>query len=298
METLIRAATPVDLPAVFYTWLAAEGEAPEQAPRPDDAAPSALAHVLESGRMLVAERAGRVIGFATAIARGQVTFLGQLFVLPEVQSAGVGQRLLRAVMPDDGWQRATVSSSDPRATALYVRHGMRPFWPVFDLAVSVERLGCLPETDVAVAVARPEDSNLIGMDAEIAGRLRPQDHSYWVEHKAGVPLRFERGGKTLGYGYVLVQPQSSDARWYGDTVRVGPLGVHDEADAVDCLVCALNWARERGGRLSVLVPGPHPGLRTLLEAGFHIGEIETFLSSGEQPFTDGRRYIPSGGGLF
>lgn len=298
MDIRIRAAQPHDLPAVFSTWLATEGESPEQQPRPGDPVPSALPHVLETGQMLVAEDDNGLVGFAAVAYREPVTFLGQMFILPDAQSAGIGQALLRAVMPDDGRQRSTVSSSDPRALGLYVRHGMRPLWPVLDLGASVERLRPFRRTDVEIIRAEPGDPELVEWDTEVGGRLRPQDHAYWVQQKAAVPLWFERHGKRLGYGYVQLQPHSNDARWYGETVRVGPLGVRDAPDAVDCLVAALGWAREQGGRLSVLVPGPHPGLRPLLDAGFQIGDIETFLSTAEPPFTDGCRYIPSGGGLF
>lgn len=298
MNIHIRPAQPHDLPAVYSTWLAAEGEAPEQPPQPGDPVPSALPHVLRTGHMLVAEDDNGLVGFAAVAYREPVTFLGQLFTTPNAQSSGVGHALLRAIMPDDGRQRSTVSSADPRALGLYVRHGMRPVWPVFDLGVSVERLRSFPRTDVDIVMAEAADPELARWDTEIGGRLRPQDHAYWVQQKAGVPLWFERLGKRLGYGYVQVQPRSHDARWYGDTVRVGPVGARDAADAVDCLVAALGWAREQGSGLSVLVPGPHPGLRPLLDAGFQIGDIETFLSTAEPPFTDGRRYIPFGGGLF
>lgn len=297
MALNIRPATVADLPSMFHVWLAAEGEEGHFAPEVD-AVPSALPHVLHTGNVLVAEEDERIVGFAATITRDPVIFLGQMFILPKAQSSGVGRALLRAVMPGDDWHLATVSSSDPRALGLYVRHGMHPFWPVFDLGVSVERLRRFSGTGVDVVMAEPGDPELVGWDAEIGGRRRPEDHAYWTRRKAGVPIWFERRGRRLGYGYVQVQPRSEDARWYGDTVRVGPLGVHDAADAVDCLTSALGWASEHGGSLSVLVPGPYPGLRPLLDAGFHIGDIETFLSTAEPPFTAGRRYIPSGGGLF
>lgn len=298
MGVEIRPAKIRDLPAVHYVWQSAEGMAPDHTPREGDAVPSSLTHAFNTGTMLVAVENGRIVGFAATIDREPVTFLGQMFVLPDLQSGGVGRRLLEAVMPDDGRQRSLVSSPDRRALGVYVRHGIRPFWPVFDLGASVERLRSFPRTDVEDVMAEAGDPQLTGWDAEIGGRLRPQDHAYWMRQKGGVPLWFERNGKRLGYGYVQVQPRSEDAHWYGDTVRVGPLGVRDVADAVDCLTSALGWASEQGGRLSVLVPGLHPGLRPLLDAGFHIGDIDTFMSSTDPPFTDGRRYIPSGGGLF
>ncbi|MBA2453813.1 MAG: GNAT family N-acetyltransferase, partial [Chloroflexia bacterium] len=259
MGVEIRPAEVQDLPAALYAWRSAEGMEPDHAPREGDPVPSSLPHAFDTGTMLVAAEDDRIVGFAATIDREPVTYLGQMFVLPEIQSGGVGRRLLEAVMPGEDRLRSTVASSDPRAVGLYVRHGMRPFWPVFDLEASVEHLRSLPPTDVEAETAEAGDPELIQWDAEIGGRLRPQDHAYWVRRKGGVPLWFERRGKRLGFGYVQVQPRSSDARWYGDTIRVGPLGVHEEADAVDCLIRAIDWARGQGGRLSVLVPGPHPG---------------------------------------
>ena len=65
-------------------------------------------------------------GNASAVSRGPVVFLADLFVLPGQQSAGLGSALLRRVLPREGALRCTASSGDPRAQALYIRWGMRP----------------------------------------------------------------------------------------------------------------------------------------------------------------------------
>ena len=57
-------------------------------------------------------RRGRVVAFASAIVRERLWYLSMLFVLPELQGAGVGRELLGRVLPDDdGMARATATDS-------------------------------------------------------------------------------------------------------------------------------------------------------------------------------------------
>ena len=84
----IRRATEGDLPQVydvFYEHEVGDGSAPP--PRGD--VPSFLRHELATGEMLVAEREGRIVGFASQITRGPITYLAELFVRRELQSAGI-----------------------------------------------------------------------------------------------------------------------------------------------------------------------------------------------------------------
>ena len=91
---------------------------------------SHLAHIVETdpGGCVVAEIGGLVVGYAQAIVRGDIWFLAQLFVQPEVHALGVGQELLRRSM-QYGRDRSVrifsvVSSTSPAAQALYMRSGM------------------------------------------------------------------------------------------------------------------------------------------------------------------------------
>ena len=52
---------------------------------------------------------------------------------PAQQSAQLGGMLRRRVLPQDERIYCTFSSTDPRALALYIRMGMRPQWPHFNL---------------------------------------------------------------------------------------------------------------------------------------------------------------------
>jgi hypothetical protein len=190
---------------------------------------------------------------------------------------------------------ATIASSDPRAAALYIRAGMRPRWPNFWLRAESARLHPRAPAEVAVVAANPVDTALLEWDAALAGRRRPEDLAYYVRECAAVALWFERGERRLGYGYV--QRRSPESLWYPDAYTLGPIGAYTPADAAACVLAAVEWACSRAEVLRVAVPGPHPALPQLLEAGFHIVDLETFLTSAEEPLADGERYLPSGSTL-
>ncbi len=102
-DTIIRAGEPRDLPAVVgLVGALAEFEKLEG---PDDAAARRLADDFGAGRysLLVAERAGVVVGYAlyfftysTFLARPSL-YLEDLFVHPSARGGGVGERFMRAL---------------------------------------------------------------------------------------------------------------------------------------------------------------------------------------------------------
>jgi GNAT superfamily N-acetyltransferase len=290
----IRHATEADLPALYDIWYASEVG--------DDASPPArgpwpwLAHELATGDLLLAERAGAAVGFAATITRGEIAFLSDCFVRADMQSSGVGRRLLQRLLPNDGRIRCTVSSSDPRAQALYIRAGMRPRWPNFILDVETANLGNMPTGKVEVAESYAGDPALIEWDATIGGRRRPEEHGYLVAHHQAIPLWFLRGRRRIGYGYA--QLFSPELLWRPGTLRLGPIGALNERDALACVRAAVEWARLRAPAIQISVPGPHAALAALLEARFLIDDVEIFLSSSERPFFDAGCYIPSGGTLY
>ena len=294
VELNIRNANPSDLQAITRTWLTADGEDAQA----ELAIPAVLPHLLQTGVVRVAETNEGVSGFATSFERSTVRFLAQMFVLPGQQSSGTGRALLQSVMPDDGSVLATIASPDPRAVSLYIRRGMQPCWPLFDLAVAVSDLRAVPNSMLSLTAADPDDPQLVEWDTLANGRHRPQDQRYFVERRGGWPFWLERDGHRVGYGYLQVQRASGDASWGSGHVRIGPLAVRDRRYAFDSVLAATQHARDLGTHLSALMPGPHPALGALLNAGFRIRDIETFLTSARPPFVDGELYVPSGGGLF
>jgi len=292
----VRAASERDLAAMYAVYYLNEVGADENRPplAPQNV-PAVLRHVFETGTMSVAEQDGRVLAFAGAITRGPVTFLTDLFVHPQTQSGGLGKILLQQVLAQGpSLIRCTMSSTDPRAQALYTREGMQPLFPHFNLQwrgpVHTE-----PEplaTDLEVVEGEAGDPAFVQWDAQVGGRARPVDHAFWLEQQHAVPLWFRRQGVTLGYGYVR---QVAATLLTPRTWVVGPVGVSAPAYATECVLAAIRWAEPRAERLRIDVPGPHPCLAPLLERGFQIIYVETFHSTAS--FFDARCYIPSGSDL-
>jgi len=292
----IRPAIATDLAPLHALWYATEVDGEHDPPAlPADILPG-LPQVLATGDLLVAEHDGRIVGFAGLITRGSVAFLTDLFVHPDTQSAGIGQALLERILPRDGRVLATAASTDRRAPALYIRAGMRPQWPLFWLLGGSQSLEVLAAQGTELVEADPSDPALAAWDSAIGGRPRPEDLACLLSGFGAAPLWFERGRRRIGYGYV--QRRSPESLWHQDAYTLGPIGAYTPEDAAACVVAVVEWARTRAATLRLAVPGPHPALRTLLAAGLRIVAIETFLASGEAPFVDGRRYLPSGGTLF
>jgi GNAT superfamily N-acetyltransferase len=174
---IIRKAGSDDLPQVYDIFYENEvGDDPTPPPR--GTVPAELRHELETSEMCVADQNGRILSITALTTRGSIAYLSGLFVRRSEQSHHVGTTLLQHVLPRDERIRCTMSSTDHRALALYIRAGMRPQWPNFCLRANA--LAALPATDVTVVVGRPDDPELVQWDAEISGRRRPEDHAFWV----------------------------------------------------------------------------------------------------------------------
>ncbi len=292
-DITIRPATEYDLSGIFDIFYQNEMRGVANPP-PRGAPPPWLAHTLATGVLMVAERAGKLHGFAGVTTRSGIAFLTDLFVRPDVQSGGIGRALLRAILPGDALATCTLASSDPRALALYIRAGMLPQWPNYWLLGDSTSLR-LAASDIEIVEASPDDGELLRWDREIAGRDRPQDYRFWVREQGGVPLWFRRGATTIGYGYarhnasIICHPQA---------LTLGPLGARTPGDALACTLAAVRWGQERASLLRLALPGPHPALRSLLEAGMRITDFDTFVSTAQEPIFDPQCYLSTGGETF
>ena len=297
--TGIRAAQESDLAAVYDVWYRTDvltndlTATPEKGP-----VPAYLRHVLGTGTLLVAERNGDIVGFAGAVTRGDVVFLTDLFVDPRHQSSSLGKRLLQAALPGgDRLIHCTLSSSDPRAQALYIRSGMVPAWPYFGLRLDASTSyvrGWAPLDVHATQALASDMPEMVKVDAERSGRERPEEHTFWMEQEQAVPLWFRREGRLIGYGYVRL---GAGTIWHPQACAIGPVGAASAEEATACVLAAVDWASERAPVVRIGVPGPHGSLALLLERGFHITYVDTFVSGAPAPFFDPRCYVPSGGDL-
>jgi GNAT superfamily N-acetyltransferase len=253
-------------------------------------------HLLDTGELWIAEVAGVAAGFSGAIKRGNTAFLTDLFVDPQHQSSGLGMQLLRcAFEPYTKEIWFTVSSSDPRALALYIRAGMQPRWPNFLLRAHNLRAAAFDKPRLVITAAAIDDPELWAWDAMICGRERHQDLAFWVEREGGEPLWIMHGAERVGYAIVRLR---GGTIWQPHAARIGPMGVRSPQYAAAASAAVVQWAAERANSISIDLLGPHPGLAVLLEAGFRITYVETFMLAGEQPFFDPRCYNGSGGALF
>ncbi len=293
--TTIRPAIEADLESAYNVIYQNELRDDPQLPFPE-MIPPYLSHVMQTGTLSVAVEDGRIVAFAGAITRGNISFLTDLFVLPSLQSAKLGKALLQNVLPHDDLVHCTLSSSDPRALALYIRSGMRPWWPQYALQLSKPAQAAWSlEPDMEIILADPSDLVLLRWDARISGRPRPQDLEFWVRDEQGVPLWFRRKGKIVGYGYARF---GVEAYLASHTCKIGPMGADTPEDATACVLAMIHWAAQRSAEIHIDVPGLHPCLTMLLEHGFHIKSFDTFVSSASHPFFDAQHYIASGGDLF
>jgi hypothetical protein len=160
----------------------------------------------------------------------------------------------------------------------------------------VSELAFAPSSDLETIEADPREADWLRWDTDISGRARPKDRDYWIVSRHGVPLWFTRGGRRVGYG--MAQLRSDDSLWRPDALTLGPIGALERAEAVGCVLAAIEWARSRAAVLTISLTGPHAAIVPLLAAGFRVVEVETFCSTAETPFVDVQRYVSSGGDLF
>lgn len=297
--TIFRPARESDLAAMYFVYYLNEvSEAEAASATPPQSVPATLRHVFETGTMYVAEQDDTILAFAGAITRGAVTFLTDLFVRPRIQSSGLGKTLLSHVLLREQPVHCAMSSTDPRAQALYARVGMQPVFPHYNLewVRRADQEPAFAETDLEVIESQIGSPALLEWDTQISGRNRPQDHIFWATQQRCIPLWFQQQGATIGYAYARLEDATplTTPRWV-----IGPLGVSAPEYATVCVLAATNWVQKRAGevRVRIDVPGPHPALAPLLERGFQIVYVETFQSSAAKPFFDARRYIPSGSDL-
>lgn len=249
-------------------------------------------HELETGTLVVAERSdGEVIGFGASMARPGRWLLGDLFIDPGTQGLGVGRGLLETLVDLDrpGPARITLASGDPRAVGLYTRFGMTPRCPVFYLtARSADRFpparpdpAADPET-TAVAVV---DLDRFRVAAQALGHaVDPADLAYLdatldvtgvVVGPPAAPVA--AAVVRWGHPFVLSDPHA---------VTVAPLVLAEGTPAAPVAAALLGWIEAQGRRpdgsgIRLFVPGPHPLLPLLLDAGFAIVDMDTLCAADE-----------------
>jgi GNAT superfamily N-acetyltransferase len=224
--------------------------------------PDYLDFELEREALWVALDGGAVAGFAGVLLDGPIAQLADLFVRRDALARGVGKALLARALPADR-TLVTFASADERALPLYARAGMRPFAPLLYLAGSVP---------AAARVERVPVESLARPDASASGRARPGALEFLA--RAGA-----YGLAAPSGAYAVVRPMGR-AGW------IGPA-----AGGVDDVLAFAAAASAAHGSAELVLPGPHPALRALLEAGFRIYATDTYMAS-RAGVHDLERYLP------
>lgn len=280
----VRLATDADLPAITAILEAND----EPVTWPGVPRPPYVEHLLSRPglRLVVGEVDGRVAGLAGSIEFGDPgrRFLTDLYVDPGLQSKGLGRQVLAAAL-DGATERMTFSSSDPRALASYIRNVMRPWWPLLYLETEAGPLGVSSSRDEA----RPADvAETARLSKAWSGIDRTADFAFYATLPDAAGFVISLDGEDAAIGWArreLAEP----GRWL-DHASFAPA-----ADPVRAAFAILR-AAGAGDRIGAAVPGPHPAVPRLLDAGVRIGGTDTFCAT-DRDLLDPTGIFPSPGML-
>jgi predicted N-acetyltransferase YhbS len=241
----------------------------------------------------VATMGGTAVGFSMGFTRGDVWFLAQLFVQPEVHAKGAGRELLRRAIAAGRARGAkvisVVSSTSPVAQSLYMRAGMYALGIGYRVSGPVDGLARLPSPsgdEKLIADCVEWQDRIAKLDTAAYGGPRPADHALYLADVWGTPSRgfaLNRDGEPCGYGYAM------------GNGHIGPFAAYDPDDVPALMRMAGAWLHDAGVAEAngyFLTTNPS-ALGPLLHAGWKIGGWTFLLAS--QPFGQLDRYVPSGG---
>ena len=246
-----------------------------------------LEHLVGRARTSVAMEDDEIVGFGGSVPIGSddVRFVTDLFVDPTRQSRGAGRALLTSILDGtDG--RMTFSSTDDRALGLYVRSGMRPWWPLLYLEIPQ---GALGEADPGVEAAPADVHETARCSAAWTGVDRTIDFGHYASLPEAAGFVVREGGAVTAVAWARRERKRADGRWL-EHASIAP-----DADPVRTALAILR-AAAAGERLVTAVPGPHPVLAPLLERGARIAGRDQFCAT-DPALLDPVRVFPNPGFL-
>jgi GNAT superfamily N-acetyltransferase len=276
----VRPATDADVPGIAAV-LAANDEPLE--PFGVDGM-SYLEFLFDRGRVEVAEADGRIAGFVSVIGVGDASMVSDLFVDPANHGRGIGSALLASALPGEG-PRMTFSSADPRALPVYVRAGMHPWWPSLYVRCDRGAVGRLPATrSLNVEPADVDETARVCL--ALTGIDRRQDFAFYAAEPeaAGFVIRDRGAVAGVAWGH-------RDDGHHGRVIAHASIARDADAERV-----AMAAFRAAAGDQSVwgCLPGPHPALPALLDAGGRIFDRDTYCTS-DPGWLDPERILPNPG---
>ncbi len=223
---------------------------------------------------------GEVVGFGGSVIVGDdVRFVTDLFVDPTDHERGIGRALLEALV-DGASGRMTFSSGDDRALGLYLRAGMRPWWPLLCLSATAP-----PPLD-SIEIEPADAAEAARWSGTWTGVERLVDFAHYSSLPDASAFLVRYGDAVVAAGLAR-RHRTRPGRWL-DHASIAP-------DA-DPLRAGLGvWmAAAAGGRLTAAVPGPHPMVPWLLDRGARIVDRDTFCAT-DPGLVDPLRLLPNPG---
>ena len=160
-------------------------------------------HLSEScDQYWIAEKAaGKAVGYAHSMLRGDHRELTEFFVLPNNQSAGVGKELLQRAFPHDSVHRSIIATSDFQAMSRYLKEGGYPF--VTELYFERVPEPVTVDSDLIFETPKniPVTVQTLGeIDLEILGHRRDIDQKFLIQDRT--LYFYKRNADVVGYGYI------------------------------------------------------------------------------------------------
>lgn len=242
----------------------------------------------------VAEQGDQLVGYARSILMGEVLELTEFFVLPGVQSGGIGRELLARAFPNNGpgFSRRVIDATlDVRAQSRYIKAGTAPRFPIYDIMSTPDVLTDVPTITTDLSIEQVHDAVaaqpiIMQLDDIILGLSRPEIHGWLLDNRDAYLYR--RGGQVVGYGYIGRSKRGYD----------GPFALLDSGDFPAVLNHWERLAMVRGGAFGLEVPTiATEALGYLVGRGYHIEQFMTVLMM-DRPFGDFSRYILNSPPLF
>src|SRR5262249_42685822 len=156
----------------------------------------------------VADEDGEIVGFAWSWVCGELWFLAQLFVSPDRQSDGIGNRLISKAFAHAQMRGASIRALitfafNSVSQGLYIRHGLFPRCPIYMVSMSRDQLTSqlaeprLRLDSLAGNTAVFDDLTLI--DRHALGVSREKHHRYLVGDRATSGFTIHDGNERVGY---------------------------------------------------------------------------------------------------
>lgn len=248
--------------------------------------PAYVRHLMEHGRVVVAELGGKVAGFGAVRQIGTgltaVSMLCDLFVDPAAHGRGCGR-----VMLADLWSgtqpRMTFSSLHANAVPLYTSFGLDAWWPLLYLHGETARLPIVSEWAVEPVPAGPVARHELAW----TGADRLDDHRSWAARPGGECLLVSREAEVIAAGTVI----NSGANRGIVHLALAP-AIDDGVAAAAVLLTLAQLSGPERELARVCLPAPHPAVRALLAAGWQFDEFDLFMAT-EPGLLDPRRAVPS-----